>query len=161
VTRSADNVVQEIAINADGGTFTLSYNGGTSSGPLAFDAPAIAVQNAIKGLPGVNNVKVAQNGNVYQVTFLDPTSGVLAITADGANLKPSLPADVVGYTIEITRGPAKNKTRIITGALLSGANWVLTLDKPWFSPFNKDASVPDGTSQFTTSQFVAYAGGWA
>jgi len=149
VTRSADNVVQEIAINADGGTFTLSYNGGTSSGPLAFDAPAIAVQNAIKGLPGVNNVKVAQNGNVYQVTFLDPTSGVLAITADGANLKPSLPADVVGYTIEITRGPAKNKTRIITGALLSGANWVLTLDKPWFSPFNKDASVPDGPSQFT------------
>src|SRR6185312_4674313 len=145
-----DNTVQEIAINAIGGTFTLSYGGGTTA-PLAYNAPAVTVENAIEGLPGINNVKVSQNGTVYDVIFQDPTSSVAVLTANASNLRPRAlhPEDLVGFTIEITKGPAKNKTRIIKGAVAAGPNWVLTLDKQWLSPFTGDASVPDATSKYT------------
>src|SRR5207249_1399525 len=142
------NTVQTIAVNANGGTFTLSYGGGTSAA-LPFDAPAVRIENAIKSLPGINDVKVSQNGTEYLVTFLDPSTGIVPLTANGAGLKPGVPGDLVGYTVEITKGPAKNKVRIITAAQAGNGGWVLTLDKPWLSLFTGDASVPDATSKFT------------
>src|SRR5439155_10824468 len=63
--------------------------------------------------------------------------------------KPIMPTDLIGFTLLVTKGPAKNKTRIVTGAVANGANWVLTLDKAWFSPFTNDASKPDATAQYT------------
>src|SRR5207249_2285203 len=97
----------------------------------------------------INDVKVSQNGTEYLVTFLDPFTGIVPLTANGAGLKPGIPGDLVGYTVEITKGPAKNKVRIITAAQAGNGGWVLTLDKPWLSLFTGDASVPDATSKFT------------
>src|SRR5438132_2807271 len=148
--------VQYISVNATGGTFTLSYGADTTA-PLAFDAPRVAVSNALKALPGIATLlsapnaglSVASNGSVYQVTFRNTTSTVSVLGSDGSQLKPLTPADLIGFTVLITKGPAKNKTRIVTGAVANGANWVFTLDKAWFSPFTNDASKPDATAQYT------------
>ena len=154
-----DESVQEIAVNAIGGTFKLGCTtcGHTTTGDIAFNAPAVAIENALKTLLG-RNLTVSVNGSVYEVKFLGgsgfPTltvgDGTLGqTTAHVGTLVPIAPADLKDFTIEITQGTAKNKTRIITAASQSGSNWVLTLDHPWFSPFTGDASVPDNTSYFT------------
>jgi hypothetical protein len=52
----------------------------------------------------------------------------------------------------IASGPAKNKSRIVTGGIVNPTNsaqWILTLDKPWFSPFTKDETVPTSASTYT------------
>jgi len=154
---TADNTIQDVIVDAIGGTFTLTYGGMTTLVSLPFNAPAIAVENALKALSTVtalfthpnSTVKVSQNSNVYEITFVNPGTMPVLLSATGSGLLPQHPADVVNYTIEITRGPAKNKTRIITGAVQDGANWTLTLDKPWLSLFTGDASRPDSTSLFT------------
>ena len=45
------NTVQDIGLNATGGTFTLTYGGNTTA-PLAYDAPSVTVANALKALAG-------------------------------------------------------------------------------------------------------------
>ena len=83
---------------------------------LAFDAPAVTVENALRALIQVDpsaDVTVAQNGSVYQVTFLDTTSDPLAIgedrASDATHLGPQNPADLVGITILITHGPGEEQ----------------------------------------------------
>jgi Ca2+-binding RTX toxin-like protein len=151
------NKIQDIAVNATGGTFTLTYGGNTTV-PLAFDAPSVTISDALKALPGIAALlstpnaylRVSSNGSVYQVTFLGVTSSVSLLTANGIALKPLTPADLIGFTILITRGPAKNKSRIITQAnAISSSAWLLTLEKSWFSPFTNDSSKPDATSEYT------------
>src|SRR5438132_10298822 len=76
---ATSNRVQDISVNATGGTFTLSYGTGllNTTAPLAFDAPSVTVSNALKKLPGIipllsglnSGLSVASNGSVYQVTF--------------------------------------------------------------------------------------------
>ena len=143
-----NNSVQEVAVNATTGTFTLSYNGHTT-GALAFDAPSVTVEDAlrpfIQGYDPSADVTVAQNGNVYQVTILHPSLTPLTLGHDDSSLGPLTPGQLVNETILITQGPAKNKTRIVTGAIDNHDNvnprlttWTLTLDKPWFSPFTQD-----------------------
>src|SRR5439155_16840888 len=122
-----------------------------------FDAPSVTVSNALKMRQGISpllsglnsGLSVASNGSVYQVTFRHPSGAVSLLTADGTNLKPIMPTDLIGFTLLVTKGPAKNKTRIVTGAIANGPNWVLTLDKAWFSPFTNDTSKPDATAQYT------------
>ena len=158
-TGITDNSVQDVAVNATGGTFTLTCGGcGSTTPDLAFDAPSVTIENALKTLTG-HNLTVSQNGSEYEVKFLDagpyPTlfvGGTTATTATVGTLEPVNPGDLVGFTIEITRGTAKNKTRIVTAASKSGSYWVLTLDKPWLSPFTMDASVPDVSSYYTLLQ---------
>ena len=154
-----NNSVQEVAVNATTGTFTLSYNGHTT-GALAFDAPSVTVEDAlrpfIQGYDPSADVTVAQNGNVYQVTILHPSLTPLTLGHDDSSLGPLTPGQLVNETILITQGPAKNKTRIVTGAIDNHDNvnprlttWTLTLDKPWFSPFTQDGSTPTSDSQYT------------
>ena len=149
------NPTQDVAINGTSGTFTLTYKTHTT-GALAFNAPAVTVENALRSIvqaaEGTSwDVTVAQNGTVYQVTFLNTggsTPGTL--TGDASNLGPHNPTDLVNETILITEGPAKNKTRIIKGGTIDAqGNWVLILDKPWFSPFTADASFPTSDSEYT------------
>ena len=119
--------MQTISINAISGTYKLTYNG-VSTDALAFDAPAVTVQDALRALlqmvdPGAN-LTVARNGSDLQVTFFDTTTDPLAIGEDHAfnatHLGPQNPAGLVGITFLVTTGPAKNKTRIITGGVVNG-----------------------------------------
>jgi Ca2+-binding RTX toxin-like protein len=157
IDAGTSNTVQTISINAISGTYKLRYGAGTTDA-LAFDAPAVTVQDALRALlqavtPGAD-LTVARNGSELQVRFFNMGSDTpLAIAQDtvfnAAHLGPQTPADLKGITFLVTAGPAKNKTRIVTGGIVQGSNWVLTLDKAWFSPFTNDASTPDGTSTYT------------
>ena len=145
------NEVQQIAIRATGGTFTLTFSGQTTAA-IAFDASALALEIALEALAAIDNVKVSKNSSVFKVEFVgaQKLTNVAAMTADPSALAPLTPADIVDYTIEITRGSAKNKVRIITAAELVGPDqWKLTLNKPWFSPFTEDGTIPDATSEYT------------
>ena len=151
------NAVQTISINAISGLYKLTYNG-VSTPELAFDAPAVTVQDALRALLKMfdsgADLTVARNGSDLQVTFLNATADPFAILADdsfnAAHLGPQHASDLVGITFLVTSGPAKNKTRIVKGGIenLDGS-WTLTLDKPWFSPFTNDFSTPDATSTYT------------
>ena len=144
---------QDIAVNATSGTFRLSYNG-VFTGALAYNAPSVTVENALRTLvqavDSSADVTVAQNGNVYQVTILHPGTTPLMIGHDDSGLGPLTAAALVNETILITDGPAKNKSRIVTGAIDNGdGTWTLTLDKPWFSPFTGDSTTPTHDSTYT------------
>ncbi|HET7129920.1 MAG TPA: hypothetical protein VFJ93_12675, partial [Gaiellaceae bacterium] len=157
VDAGTSNTVQTISVNAISGTFKLTYNG-VSTDALAFDAPAVTVQDALRALlqlvdPGAD-LTVARNGSELQVTFFNTGTGVLAIGEDHAynstHLGPQTPAQLTGITFLVTSGPAKNKTRIITGGVQNAdGSWTLTLDKAWFSPFTNDSSTPSSLSTYT------------
>ncbi|MBN9210718.1 MAG: hypothetical protein BGO45_10615 [Microbacterium sp. 71-36] len=63
-----------------GGTFTLSLNG-VNTPPIAFDASASAVSNALNGLAGVTGISgiTASGTGPYTVTL--PTAAVLALAS--------------------------------------------------------------------------------
>jgi hypothetical protein len=81
--------VQTVTITGTptGGTFTLSFNGQTTSG-IAYNAAASAVQTALNGLStiGANGVTVTGSaGGPYTVTFAN-AGNVNAMTASGSGL---------------------------------------------------------------------------
>jgi trimeric autotransporter adhesin len=66
------NETQQVTVDAVSGTFTLTFNG-VSTGSLAFNASAAAVQAALNGLASIGgqggSVAVTQAGSTYTVTF--------------------------------------------------------------------------------------------
>ena len=140
--------VQELQIRATGGTFTLNFVGSTGpTAALPFNATALDIETALEAI-GAGDVRVSQNSSIYKIEWAG-VGNQQQLTANTAGLKPLVPADLVNFTIEITEGPAKNKSRIVTAAALAGANWILTLDKPWLSPFTGDATLPSASSKYT------------
>ena len=137
---------QELQIRATGGTFTLSFGASTTSA-LPFNATALDIETALEGI-GAGDVRVSQNSSIYKIEWA-AVGNQAQLTANTAGLQPLTPADLVDFTIEITEGVGKNKSRIVTAAALAGANWILTLNKPWLSPFTGDASVPNSSSKYT------------
>src|SRR5439155_26774491 len=159
---STHNEIQYVDVRATGGTFTLTF-GGQTTDPIPFNASAVQLELALEGLTGgvIDDVKVSKNSNVFKVEFkgAQANTDVAPLVATVTGLKPVQPADLIDYSITITRGPAKNKVRIITGAVCAvdadhngvcdTSSWILTLSKPWLSPFTHDSSKPDATSGYT------------
>lgn len=88
-TTGQANEVQELTIDATGGTFTISL-GSEETGDIAFDADATAIQTAIEGLAqiGTGNVAVTGSGP-FTITF----------QGDRANLAfPLLTTDATSLT---------------------------------------------------------------
>lgn len=95
ISTPAGNGVWTVTLtNATGGTFTLSFNGQTTSG-LAYNAAASVIQTALEGLStvGTGNVTVSgANGGPYTVTFGAALARTpLALTANGASLTGTSP----------------------------------------------------------------------
>jgi hypothetical protein len=65
------NEIQEIHIDATGGTFTLSFKGGAPTAALAWNISAADLQTALQALPsiGPGNVAVTRNDDVYVIRF--------------------------------------------------------------------------------------------
>ena len=126
--------------------FTLSFGASTTSA-LPFNATALDIETALEGI-GAGDVRVSQNSSIYKIEWA-AVGNQAQLTANTAGLQPLTPANLVDFTIEITEGVGKNKSRIVTAAALAGANWILTLNKPWLSPFTGDASVPNSSSKYT------------
>ena len=73
--------VQTVTTSGVGGTFVLSFNGSTIATPIAFDATALAVQQALDALPTIGEV----GGSVsVSLTTPTPTSLVYTITFAGS-----------------------------------------------------------------------------
>jgi hypothetical protein len=71
-----------------GGTFTLTYEGGTTGG-IAYNATAAAVQAALEALSGVDPGDITVTGNdggPYTLTFGGGGGNVAQLTASGASL---------------------------------------------------------------------------
>ena len=93
----ASGEVQNVAVNATGGTYTLTFNGQTTSPALAYNAPAATVQSelnalsTIGGAGGTVSVTVVESyalAGQYVVTFGGALhgSGVPEMTADDSSL---------------------------------------------------------------------------
>ncbi len=91
------NTVQTLRLNATGGTFALTLLGTTTT-PVAFDASADVLLNALDPIlnpnnanpnrPHTSNVAVSKYGNVFQITFQGKhrNLGLAAADVDGALL---------------------------------------------------------------------------
>src|SRR5207244_176133 len=70
--------VQSFTVTGTTGTFTLSFNGSSTS-PLPVGASAQQVETALNALSTIggadSSVSVSQSGNVYSVTFPDDLAG--------------------------------------------------------------------------------------
>jgi hypothetical protein len=80
------NAVQTVTVAATAGSFTLSFQGHTTTA-LAFDATPAAVQAALEALPSVGAGNVAVSG-AYAVRFVNRLglSPMSLLVADGAGL---------------------------------------------------------------------------
>lgn len=71
------NEQQTVTIDADGGTWTIAFNGSAASGPLAFDITPAALQTALEALTTIaagevlvtGGVGAAGGGTPYQIEF--------------------------------------------------------------------------------------------
>ena len=72
-TGSAQHEVQEIDVSAvSTATFTLTWNGNTTSAITKATATAATVKAALEALTGLTAVYVTKEGDVYRVTFVTP-----------------------------------------------------------------------------------------
>jgi hypothetical protein len=88
------NELEQITVNAGGGTFTISHEGDTS-GPIPFNATAAEVQSALESLKsiGAGNVRVFQGGpgGPYFVEFVGSLANkpITPLTTSRSLLTPS------------------------------------------------------------------------
>ncbi len=111
-----------------GGTFKLGFDGDATV-PLAWNAPASAVESALQDLPGIGagNVDVSGSpGGPYQVA-LTGTAGLSTaslITTDASGLTGGVELDVE----ETTPGNGTNEVQRISAPLATGGTFRLTFD---------------------------------
>ena len=110
------------------GTFTLRLGPYTTS-PIANNAPALSVRNALRALPNMENVTVLltvtnPSVNTWTITFTSFDGDVPSLVPDGTNLFPTTSRIVVtevvkgtpalagdfdisfrGFTTEVCAGP--------------------------------------------------------
>lgn len=117
------NEVQQLAIVATGGTFTLTF-GGHTTGTIAWNASAATVQTALAALSsiGAGNVSCSSGplpGSPVLITFIGALGGAdqAAITGSATGLTGT--GKAVTITTLVTGGPASvDNERTISVALL-------------------------------------------
>ncbi len=126
---AAVNEVENVVLNGTvtGGTFTLTY-GSQTTGAIAYNASAAAVQTALAALSNIGSGNVAvseltggQTG--WAVTFTGDLGGsAQAITASG-----SLTGGSVSITQAVLGAPASNEIEnVIMGGSVTGGTFTLT-----------------------------------
>lgn len=127
---SAVSEIQVVTIlgGPTGGTFTLTFQGQTTSG-IAYNASAATVEAALESLSNVTDVTVTKSGTSYTVTFVDPTGDIAQMTASAAGLTGGTPTivttqEAVAATnerqlVSLTNSPSEG-TFTLTGDFGSG-----------------------------------------
>ena len=119
---SQPNEIQELHLDATGGSFTLTFRGFTT-GPLDWNVSAVAMQAALELLPsfGAGQVAVTRNDDVYVLRFQGTLTNtdVPQVTADASQLTRVREA-ADGTPINDT-GTASVSTRI-NGQILPAIN---------------------------------------
>lgn len=92
VLTEGTNEEQTLAVEASGGTYTLSFDGATTAS-LAYDATSAQLQTALRGLStvGGSNLAVSGSGTPFSITFTDAlaATNVAQIAVDDSNLSGS------------------------------------------------------------------------
>ena len=117
--------IQSVYNDADSGTFTITYSGQTT-GNIAFDATAAAVDTAMELLSNVTATAVTGTGtsaSPWLITFSDPAGAIDEVTATDTGLVE------VNVVTESTAGAGTEKF-----AFHSGIDGVLVLPSKgsWF-----------------------------
>jgi len=128
VTGVNSNEVVTVTVDADSGTFTLTF-GGETTAAIEFDAAASAVQSAMEALAsvGAGNVVVSGNaGGPYRIEFQGDLAAtdVGTVTADGSGLSGSTPS--IGVVETQQGGPGVNEVQTITLTNAESGTFTLT-----------------------------------
>jgi hypothetical protein len=98
------NEVQQVAVSAEGGTFTLTYREGETTHPIPYLASTATVQSELEALPGIGGGYVRVTGGPeggvskpYIVEFINTLGNmqVRTLEASGAGLTGSAPSATV------------------------------------------------------------------
>lgn len=144
VAVSGTNEVQTVTVVADGGTYTLNFDG-EDTGDIAENAASSAVQTALRALPnlGADDVTVTGNaGGPYTVTFGGSLAGqdVPKLTADSSDLTG---ADAAVTISTFTAGSASGG--VYVGHTVEGQRLIVRV-RPGVIVGGADfASIPAGT----------------
>lgn len=134
----------EIPPLADGGSFTLSFNGSGASVPIPFDAPASKVLQALSDLstmPAGGVDVTGQPGGPWTVEFQGTlgASDQPAIVANGTALTSSVAGNVV--QIQTAVRATNEIQRISIPAAATGGTFRLTFDGDTTAPIPTNATV--------------------
>jgi hypothetical protein len=114
--RADHDEVQQVAVDATGGDFTLTFNtkpsGSFTTEPIPYGASAASVQSALeelvggpqlKPIVGVGNVSVSGGPSTYQVSFGGDFAGtnVAEMSADGSGLSGGAATATVSTTTPV------------------------------------------------------------
>ena len=113
--------IQQVTVDATGGTFKLSF-GGQTTDALAFDISAAGLKSALENLSsiGSGNVTVSQSGNVYRVSFVNGLGAqdVELLAADDSGLTNGLgSADTMNV---VDSGNTSPSVGVLTSSSLTG-----------------------------------------
>ena len=123
------------SMNITGGTFTLSFDGQTTSG-IAYNASAATVQTALSGLStiGTGNISVTKLTNsstsqTWQLTFQGALAetNVSQVTVDSSGVSAVPPIDNVQQT-DTQGGTATNEVQSVSLANATGGTFTLSFD---------------------------------
>lgn len=130
-TTAAVNEVQEVVVDATGGTFTLTFDGQVTSA-LAFDAPTATVQTALRALSTIGGTAVDVTGSAsnYTVTFVSTLAAQNVATmisdpalltggAQTATVSTSTPGSAASSLVLTVKGADTTSGQSVT--LLTGA----------------------------------------
>lgn len=110
------NEVQTVTVTADGGTFTLTFDGQTTSA-LDFDATGAEVEAALKALSNIGVADVAVSGDgPYEITFQGNFEGedVAALTSTATGLWTGSGTAVVATDTEGDPGGPTDEVQTVT-----------------------------------------------
>lgn len=132
VTTGAQAEVQSLTINATGGTFTMSYNGGASTAPQAFNVPLATLDPIVEGIiPALCDVTTGGVVGAYTFTFVDAGGGCPNTSTTIVQLAVN-PGSLTGGTAGIPRAYTLTTT---SGGLTAtpqgmGVIWTACADGP-------------------------------
>lgn len=139
--------LQIVTVTGSSGTFTLTFNGQTTSS-LAFNAAAAQVQAALNALSSIGgaggSVVVRQQSNVYSITFGGTLAGAIplmtaagsggasvgvtrSVCAGSTGNQASAPAGASAYAWTIMNGTITSATNIQSIVYTAGASGSVTL----------------------------------
>lgn len=146
VTSAVSNEVVTVTLtDAEGGTFTLTFDGDTTAA-LDYDAVADDVETALEALSGIEVGDVVVSGAAggpYRIEFQGnlASQDVGAVTADGASLDGSTPS--IGIVETTTGGVGVDEEQTVTLSGAAGGTFTLTYSGNTTTDLDYDATAAE------------------
>lgn len=155
---SLNEVAYLRVINASGGTFRLSADGGaTYTSAISYNASAATVQSELVSLTqfAAGDVVVTGTPGSYTLSYGGQYEGVdmPSLTVDSASLSGLLPGALV-TTTTAGSSPATNEKQRLTLTNVSGGTFTLTFDGKTTDPLSHGATATEVAQALDPSGFI-------